>query len=197
MRSFFSRKGCDDPRYLAPRRPPVRRRRLDAGVERLESRNLLTGGTVVLTPGLVTITPSPTGPNTAIASYENVGGITELDVNLNGVNSYFSLSQVAFVYYRGSSATGEQTFENETALHSVAWGGSGPNLFISTTASDEFFGGSGPNTFDAGSGFDMLIGGTGTNVFNENATGSGDILELGSSNAVNVPPGSTGNYSVV
>lgn len=157
----------------------------------------MAGGSVVLTPGLVTVTPSSTGPNTAIVSYQNVSGTTMLDVNLNGADHLFSLSQVGFVYYEGSNASGAQTFENETGLHSVAWGGSGANLFVSTTARDEFFGGSGPNTFDAGSGVDVLIGGTGANVFNENVTGSGEIFEVGSRNTVNVPPGATGTYYVV
>ncbi len=176
-----------------PRSAP---RRIAAEFDCLECRNLMTGGTVVLTPGLVTITPTSTGPNTAIVSYQNVGGTTMLDANLNGTDHYFSLAQVGFVYYEGSNASGTQTFENETGLHSVAWGGSGANLFVSTTASDEFFGGSGANTFDAGSGLDVLIGGSGANVFNENVTGSGEIFEVGASNTVDVPPGSTGGYYV-
>jgi Ca2+-binding RTX toxin-like protein len=197
MRAIFSRQDGASATAQRARETGINGRRLGTGVERLESRNLLSGGTVVLTPGLVTITPSSSGPNTAIVSYQKVSGVTMLDVNLNGVNRYFSLAQVGFVYYRGANAAGAQTFENETSLHSVAWGGSGANLFISTTASDEFFGGSGPNTFDAGSGVDMLIGGSGANVFNENATGSGAIVEVGPSNTVNVPPGATGSYDII
>jgi hypothetical protein len=171
-------------------------RRFDARVDRLEGRNLMAGGSVVLTGGLVTITPSSTGPNVAIVSYQNVNGTMELDANLNGVNHDFGLGSVGFVYYEGSSVSGAQTFENETGLHTVAWGGSGANLFVSTTAEDEFFGGSGTNTFDAGSGVDFLVGGSGANVFNENILGSGQIIESGSSNTVSVPPGSTGTYYV-
>ena len=81
-------------------------RRFDARVDRLEGRDLMAGGSVVLTPGLVTITPSSTGPNVAIVSYQNVSGTRELDVNLNGVNHYFGLSAVGFVYYEGSSVSG-------------------------------------------------------------------------------------------
>jgi Ca2+-binding RTX toxin-like protein len=178
------------------RKQRAKSRRFDARVDRLEGRNLMTGGSVVLAGGLVTITPSSTGPNVAIVSYQNVSGTRELDVNLNGVDHYFGLNAVGFVYYRGSSVSGAQTFENETGLHTVAWGGSGANLFASTTGNDEFFGGSGTNTFDAGSGPDMLIGGSGPNVFNESISGSGEILESGSSNTVNVPPNQTGSYFV-
>jgi Ca2+-binding RTX toxin-like protein len=178
-------------------RHKARSRRLEARVEGLESRNLMTGGSVVQTGGLVTVTPATIGPNTAIVSYQNVKGTTMLDVNLNGSDNYFSLAQVGFVYYMGSGVSGAQTFQNSTSLHSVAWGGSGTNLFESSAGQDEFFGGSGINTFDAGSGYDVLIGGTGTNVFNENATGSGLIVEVGSQNTINVPPGATGSYQVV
>jgi len=47
-----------------------------------------------------------------------------------------------------------------------------------------------------GSGYDVLIGGAGANVFNENATGSGLIVEVGSQNTINVPPGASGSYHV-
>ena len=155
----------------------------------------MTAGSVVLTPGLVTVTPASIGPNVAIVSYQTVNGTRMLDVNLNGTDHDFSLAQVGFVYYEGSSIGGSQTFENTTSLHTVAWGGSGTNVFISGgSGSDEFFGGSGSNTFYAGSGFDVLIGGSGTNVFNENAAGSGYIVHGGSSNTVNAGSGQTGSY---
>ena len=139
-----------------------RSRRLQACVEGLEFRSLLSGGSVVESGGLVTVTPASSGANVAIVSYQNVKGTMELNVNLNGSNFDFSLSQVGFVYYEGSGVGGSQTFQNMTSLHTVAWGGSGSNLFESSgNAQDEFFGGSGSNTFDAGSGFDVFIGGSG------------------------------------
>jgi hypothetical protein len=198
VQSFLSRKfgvaradqGCRDAK--------ARSRRLEAKVETLESRELLTGGSVVQSGALVTVTPAPSGPNVAIVSYQVHGGATVLDVNLNGSDNYFSLSQVGFVYYEGSGVGGAQTFENNTSLHTVAWGGSGTNLFESNGgAADEFIGGSGSNTFDAGSGFDVLIGGAGANVFNESATGSGEIIEVGDQNTINTPPGATGHYTIL
>ena len=173
-------------------------RRLVARLEGLESRNLMAAGSVVQSGGLVTVTPASSGANVAIVSYQNVKGTVELDVNLNGNNFYFSLSQVGFVYYEGSGVGGSQTFQNTTSLHTIAWGGSGTNLVESSgNAEDEFFGGSGTNTFDAGSGFDMFIGGSGSNTFNESLTGSGAMLEVGANNTVNAPSGATGNYNVL
>ena len=157
----------------------------------------MTAGSVVLNSGLVTVTPSSTGSNIAVVSYQNVSGTTMLDVNLNGANNYFSPSKAGFVYYMGSGVSGAQTFENETSLHTSAWGGTGTNVFMGGTGQDNFFGGSGSNTFDAGSGFDELIGGSGPNVFNENATGSGVIVESGSQNTIDVPAGSSGNYQIL
>jgi Ca2+-binding RTX toxin-like protein len=119
-----------------------------------------------------------------------------LDVQLNGTNNYFSLTQVGIVYYKGSGASGAQTFQNTTSVFTEAWGGSGANLFEGGTGEDEFIGGSGSNTFDAGSGFDVLIGGSGANVFNENAAGSGFISELGTQNTVNAPTDSASSYQV-
>jgi hypothetical protein len=172
-------------------------RRLVARLEGLESRSLMAAGSVVQSGGLVTVTPASSGANVAIVSYQNVNGTNELDVNLNGNDFYFSLSQVGFVYYQGSGVGGSQTFQNTTSLHTIAWGGSGTNLVESSgNAQDEFFGGSGTNTFDAGSGFDMFIGGSGSNTFNESLTGSGAMLEVGANNTVNAPSGATENYDV-
>ena len=175
----------------------ARSRQLEAEVERLESRELLSGGSVVLSQGLVTITPASVGPNTAVVSYQSHNGATMLDVNLNGVDNYFSLSQVGFVYYKGGGISGAQTFVDRTRLHTVAWGGSGTNVFQAGSGQDTFFGGSGSNTFYAGSGYDVLVGGAGPNVFNENATGSGQILLVGLQNTVNVPQDATGVYRIV
>jgi Ca2+-binding RTX toxin-like protein len=174
-----------------------RSRRFEAKIEGLEGRNLMAAGSVVQMGGLVVVTPAPTGPNTAIVSYQSVNGVTSLDVNLNGANNYFSLSQVGFVYYEGSSASGAQTFENQTALHTVAWGGSGANLFEGGTGQDVFYGGSGSNTFDAGSGYDLLIGGSGGNTFNENTSGSGEVVEVGGTNSVGVPQNAPESYLTV
>ncbi len=179
-------------------RPKARSRRLEAAVEGLESRALLTAGSIAVSGATAIITPAPVGPNVAIVSIQQVGGSTMVDVNLNGLDNYFAMGKVGFVYYEGASTSGSQTFVNNTSLHTVAWGGSGANLFESNGgAQDEFFGGSGANTFDAGTGFDIFIGGNGSNTYNENATGSGEILEAGSQNIINVPPGATGCYYVI
>lgn len=173
-------------------------RRLLAHVEGLETCSLMAAGSVVQYGGLVMITPASVGANVAVVSYLTVKGTTELNVNLNGANFDFSLSQVGFVYYEGSNVGGSQTFQNLTSLHTVAWGGAGSNLFESGGgAQDEFFGGSGSNTFDAGSGFDVLIGGSGPNTFNESSKGSGIIIEQGNTNTVNVPPGASGQYYIL
>ena len=170
-RSFFGGKlGVSGASQVGRNHKPASRR-LGARVEGLESRSLMTGGSVVQSGGLVTVTPASAGANTAIVSYQSVKGTTMLDVNLNGTDHDFSLSQVGFVYYMGSGVSGSQTFANTTGLHTVAWGGSGTNLFVGGTGQDIFFGGSGANTFDAGSGFDELVGGNGGNVFNERLDG--------------------------
>jgi hypothetical protein len=197
MRSFFRSVHVFGRTRSVGRDRVARPRGLRAAVEDLETRNLMTAGSVVQSGGLVTVTPLPSGPNTAIVSYQSVKGTTMLDVNLNGTDSYFSLSSVGFVYYMGNFSTGAQTFENLTSLHTVAWGGSGTNLFEGGTGMDEFIGGSGANTFDAGTGIDELVGGSGVNTFNESSTGSGVILETSGNNTVNVPAGSTGSYEVI
>ncbi len=172
--------------------------RLDAKVEGLERRELLTsGGSVTLQGGVVTIVPTMTGANTAVVSYQTVGHVAEVDVRFNGVDNYFTLKQVGLVVFDASNATGSETFQNETSISTDAYGGSGSNLFIGGSGIDAFYGGSGSNTFDAGSGYDVLAGGTGSNVYNESATGSGLIIEAGNTNTINVPLGSTGSYTVI
>jgi Ca2+-binding RTX toxin-like protein len=179
------------------RKKSAKPHRTVAQVEALESRRLMAAGSVVQTGALVTVNPSSTGPNTAIVSYQSVGGVKMLDVNLNGTDHDFSLAQVGFVYYQGAAFSGAQTFENMTNLHTVAWAGSGENVFVSGgSGQDTFYGGSGSNTYYAGTGSDMLLGGSGPNVFYENATGSGVIFRLGQNNTINLPAGGLGNYRV-
>jgi len=172
----------------------ARSRRLQPSVDGLERRELLTvaAGSVTLSAGVVTIVPAPTGPSTAVVSYQTVGGVKEVDVNLNGVDNYFGLGTVGLVSFQGSGSSGNETFQNETGLSTNAQGGSGTNLFIGGSGLDAFYGGSGTNTFDAGSGYDVLVGGTGSNTYNA-TTGSGLIIERGSTITVNAPP----SYTVI
>ena len=173
-----------------------KQRRLQAGVEGLESRNLMSVvvGSVTLSGSAVMVAPAASGPSTAIVSLQNVNGVTKIDVNLNNVDNFFPLGTVSMVYFNGTGVAGNQTFTNHTALLTVAYGGSGTNTFTGGSGMDEFIGGSGTNDFYAGSGYDILAGGTGTNVYNESATGSGIILEVGGSNTINHPTGATGSY---
>jgi Ca2+-binding RTX toxin-like protein len=156
-----------------------------------------TGGSVTLSGGLVTVMPNSTiSSNTAIVSYQTVGGVKEVDVNLNGTDHFFGLSQVTEVQFIGTGTSSNETFENNTGLTTVATGGSGNNLFVGGSGTDIFGGGSGSNTFDAGTGDDIMVGGSGTNVFNESATGSGIVIESGSQSTIDDPSGATGSYSV-
>ena len=172
----------------------ARSRRLQPSVDGLERRELLTvaAGSVTLSAGVVTIVPAPNVSNTAVVSYQTVGGVKEVDVNLNGVDNYFGLGTVGLVSFQGSDSSGNETFQNETGLSTNAHGGSGTNLFIGGSGLDAFYGGSGTNTFDAGSGYDVLVGGTGSNTYNA-TTGSGLIIERGSTITVNAPP----SYTVI
>jgi Ca2+-binding RTX toxin-like protein len=191
MQSPFGRiSSRDRSRKSRSRRP------LD-GIDGLERKDLLTGGTVVNAGSLVMIMPASSGLNSTIVSYQQHNGTTMLDVNLNGSSNYFSATQVTSVYYMGSSASGPQTFQDSTSLNVTAFGGSGTNLFEGGAGQDTFIGGSGSNTFDAGTGSDVLEGGYGTNVFNENTTGSGIIEELGRTDTINVPQAATGSYIMV
>jgi Ca2+-binding RTX toxin-like protein len=193
MRSIFGRLFGTD---RGKRNRGATSRRLQARVVDLESRGLMTGGTVALSGALLTITPTTSGPNTTIVSYQIHDGASMIDVNFNGANNYFSTSQVGFVYYLGYGSTGPQTFEDSTSLHEVAYGGSGPNVFEAGSGQDDFYGGNGSNLFVAGTGYDVMVGGNGANTFDENSGGSGEIIEVGVSSTVNVPTGASGSYQV-
>lgn len=183
-------RGCERGRRSRAFRP------IDS-VDGLERRELLTGGSVVDAGPFVLVTPASTGPNTTVVSYQQHNGTTMLDVNLNGIDQYFNAFQATSLYYLGSSASGDQTFEDNTRLNVIALGGSGTNVFEGGAGNDTFIGGSGSNTFDAGTGFDIMVGGPGASVFNESATGSGVIEECGGFNSINAPPNQTGSYMII
>ena len=156
----------------------------------------MAAGSVVQTGALVTVTPATNGPNTTMVSYQSVGGVKMLNVNLNGTNYNFSVAQVAFLYYEGASVGGAQTFEDSTSVHIVAYGGSGTNLFVAGAGQDELIGGSGVNTLVAGPGVDELVGGTGTNVYDLNGSGSTVIFEVGLHNTINTSAETTGQVAI-
>jgi Ca2+-binding RTX toxin-like protein len=191
MQRAFGRIGSGERSRTSRTRRPVEI------VEGLERRELLTGGSVAGAGSFVLVTPASTGPNTTVVSYQQHSGTTMLDVNLNGIDQYFSASQVTSLYYLGNSASGSQTFQDSTRLTVTALGGSGSNVFQGGSGNDTFIGGSGSNTFNAGTGFDMMEGGSGSNVFDENASGSGVIEENGTSDTINVPAGRAGNYVIL
>lgn len=194
MPSLFNRHFGIVRSDRAGRDGKARSRRLQPCLDRLETRALMTGGgSVTLTGGEVVISPAPSGRNTVTISYQVVGGIQGLDVNLNGTDNDFSLSQVNLVYFNGTRLASNVTFTNTTSVTTEAFGGFGTNVFTGGSGVNMFGGGSGSNTFNAGSGYEILIGGTGPNVFNLSSTGSG-IVELGLTDTIN---GSTANYLVI
>ena len=117
MRRFLRRKIRTGEAAQTLRKQRAKPRRFDTRVDRLEGRDLMAGGSVVQSGGLITITPSSTGPNTAIVSYQNVSGTTKLDVNLNGANHYFGLGSVGFVYYEGSTVSGADLCKRDWPPH--------------------------------------------------------------------------------
>lgn len=174
-----------------------RPRRSEMCVEGLERREMLTGGSVWGSGAMVYVVPPTSGPTTTTVSYQTQNGTKMVDVNLDGTDHYFNASKFTSVEYLGNHATGSQTFIDSTSLQVTAIGGSGANHFDGGAGYDVFIGGLGPNTFDAGTGFNVLRGGYGANTFNENASGSGIIMECGFSNTINVPPGGGGNYIIM
>ena len=182
----------------------ARSRRLQPSVDGLESRNLMTAVVVpgaTLSAGLVTVVPDPgMSSNNTVVSYQTIGGVIDVDVQLNGMNYLFAAAKVGMISYKGSVITDtqtSQTFQNTTGVTTYGCGGSGSNHFIGGYGIDVFVGGSGPNTFDGGKGKDTLIGGSGNNVYNESQTGSGIIIEEGTTLTINVPSNQTGHYNIV
>jgi hypothetical protein len=61
------------------------------------------------------------------------------------------------IYFHGSY--GADTFENNTAINSKAWGGLGNDTFLGGSGNDQFFGELGDDTLRGGGGNDHLDGG--------------------------------------
>jgi Ca2+-binding RTX toxin-like protein len=191
-RSFFGRMFGIVGVGQVGRDRKARPRRLQPSVDGLERRDLLTGS-VTLSAGVVTVLPdSAARQNTAIVANGTGTHAGQLDIQLNGTDNYFAAGSVMMVFFDGYGLNTDVTFQNNTSVTTIAYGGNGTNVFSGGSGVDEFIGGSGSNTFNAGTGFDILAGGSGTNVYNE-SSGSGMIFEVGSHNTIH---GGTGSYSV-
>ena len=196
MSRYLSRKIHAAVVAQTARERRARQRCFHTRVERLEDRNLMAGGSVVLAAGLVTITPASTGPNTAIVSYQNVSGTKMLDVSLNGSSHYFGVATVGFVYYEGSGVSAHRLLKMKPASTRSRGAALARISSWAPPATTTFSAARAPTRSTRAAELTCSSAARATNVFNENAAGTGDIIEVGSSNTVNVPPGSTGTYYI-
>ena len=192
MRSIFGgRLGIIGVDRIGRDRKP-KQWRLQAGVEGLESRNLMS---VFQSGAAVTVTPAAGGDIAVVVSLRNDNGVTKVDVKLNNINYDFPLGKVSLIYLDATGMAGNMKFTNETALESVVYASDGNNILKAGHGSDEFIGGKGQNDFYAGDGYTLMAGGPNANVYHEINNGSGVIFKGSGSNEIIDP--ADGNYEVI
>jgi hypothetical protein len=167
---------------LVPEGTPARRERHSAGrhrsrieLERLETRNLLSGNTnipgVTVQYGALIFAPTKNSGNSAVVSIDTSNN-NDVKVVYNGYSEDFSPSLIYTMTYKGGAGGGD-TFTNDTSLSSLEYGYSGGN---------DFTGGTGSNYVD--------FWGNG-NTYNAQAGSVNDVFEHGGKDTINNPYGAT------
>jgi len=137
MRSFFGRQFGIVRADQIGRDRKARSRRLQARVEGLESRNLMSvGGGISLTAGTITIAANLPKGNTAQVSIDPANH--DVKVTLNGNSEEFAPSLVTTVYYSGAAGGGD-TFVNSTSITGIEYGWGGNNTFTGGSGQDYMF----------------------------------------------------------
>jgi Ca2+-binding RTX toxin-like protein len=137
------------------------RSKVRLNVERLEGRQLLSGG-ITSAAGIVTI-EGTSGAD--VAHVVQHGNKIVIDLSTPGeatVVRTFKRSQVRRVVFQGVDGT--DTFINRSTVKATAIGGNGSDFFQAGKSGDVLIGGSGSDTLIGGSGHDRLVGGPSADV---------------------------------
>lgn len=101
---------------------------------------------------------STNGNDAAYVNLNTYGGIPYYVVTENGQTSYFRASRVTTgrVYFYGKD--GNDWFQNETGLKTIAYGGNGNDQLHGGSSTDYLYGGNGNDVLAGRNGSDLLSG---------------------------------------
>ncbi|MFN8710524.1 MAG: CAP domain-containing protein [Planctomyces sp.] len=141
-------------------RDAVRRRRrvqtAEAGLEGLESRQLLSVTNAFVSQGTLVIQSSNTATNVTV---DQAGENIRIREAGSGHIRSFPAHSVEAISFEGGN--GNDRFRNQTSRPASAFGGAGNDVLIGGSAADELDGGIGNDTIYGRGGDDMIQGGTG------------------------------------
>jgi Ca2+-binding RTX toxin-like protein len=185
------------PGNIAPLSSPSSKRRraskrLVPGVDRLETRKLLTGG-IKLSYGQLGIVGSA-GHDSATVEISGNNVVATLTTSAGTISKSFPSVEVFKIVFKGNA--GDDWFQNNTAIPSDAWGGKGNDTLIGGSANDRLFGEAGNDVLDGRGGDDRLVGGEGSNTL---LGGAGNDYLLGQQRGTgkNVMDGGSGRDVMV
>jgi hypothetical protein len=136
-----------------------RRWRTNLELETLGARNLLSANPVFLNGGQLVIKGTSAGDDVQVTA---VG--SQVKVDFNGTNFLFNAGSVSSIKFNGKS--GDDFFENDTAIRAVARGGVGDDVLLGGAAADQLFGEDGDDTCSGGGDDDLVDGGSGNDDLN-------------------------------
>ena len=142
--------------------------------ETLENRTLMSGS-IALTPNFALIITGTPANDTAAVVYDTRGTPAVADDLVHarlahsghGHSASFAAWKVRSIVFLGGD--GNDYFQNNTAINSVAYGGKGDDLLIGGRATDRLFGDDGNDRLYGMSGQDYLAGGNGNDYLDTGA----------------------------
>jgi hypothetical protein len=127
-------------------------------IEALEDRQLMAAGiTFAEATGVLRIEAAPEG---SLASVRQVGSQVQVSLDSRPVESFAAVKEIVF-----EGGAGNDTFINNTAIPSTAYGRDGNDTLYGGDGNDKLFGGNGNDSLFGGKGADELYGGAGADRF--------------------------------
>jgi Ca2+-binding RTX toxin-like protein len=132
--------------------------------ELLEQRRMLAANPITFSAAISQIVVSGTSTADHVVVSAPTSGVVHVRVISNGAtfDADFQRSAVASVSFSGGD--GNDVFENQTDVSSIAFGGAGDDALTGGAGNDVLDGGDGNDYLNGGAGDDTLYGGTGVDT---------------------------------
>ena len=141
-----------------------RRRRL--GIESLESRTMLAAD---LAGGILTVIGSDANDNIQVQVATAGPNSGDLQVDINGVQSFFTVAQVTEIVIQGLKGNDQITVDDNVTIGTTIFGGKGNDTIKGGSGSDTIHGEAGNDTIDGSFGADLIYGGIGNDTLHGGA----------------------------
>ncbi|MCI0493245.1 MAG: hypothetical protein L0Z07_09940 [Planctomycetes bacterium] len=176
----------------------IRRRHRRLLIETLEDRSLLAAN---LANGMLTVVATNQNDNIQVQVASAGPNVGQLEVNVNGAESFFDVNQVTGIQIFGLGGNDTITVDDNVTINTSIHGGKGNDAIKGGSGNDTIHGDAGNDTLDGSSGDDTIFGDKGNDSLqggddNDTAYGNSGNDSVAGGTGDDVLSGDNGNDSL-